>query len=237
MTSHKLQPTIEDFNELASFCEARAHLTVHSDIQVSCIDRLKEFACRLGDEKTQAVDEGDEDVANAVLALECMVDALVGELAMLIQLKNGDPGEAWMCLIDAQEAAKTAIQVHEAGEHMETYAQKLHLLERLLFPPQVFTSLGLVAKRSLCSLCHSDYNQCEHVAGKVYWGRRCVRIISESEIREVSFVTDPADKRCRVTTFSIDGVETDMMTLVPLNGEQLADTEALSGKAVIATAR
>ena len=93
------------------------------------------------------------------------------------------------------------------------YASRLEPLEGLLFPPQIFMSAGVVIKSSKCSICDALYEDCEHFKGKVYMGRFCARMITDvAEIKEVSVVEDPADKRARVLVIGDGTTERDYMT-------------------------
>src|SRR5215216_1029710 len=78
---------------------------------------------------------------------------------------------------------------------------------------QMFMSAGVVIKSSKCSICDALYEDCEHIKGKVYMGRFCGRMITDvAEIKEVSVVEDPADKRARVLVIGDGTTERDYMT-------------------------
>jgi len=47
--------------------------------------------------------------------------------------------------------------------------------------------------------------KCDHIVGKAYMGKMCVRIIEEvKELKEVSLVMEPANKRARVIRITDD---------------------------------
>jgi len=94
----------------------------------------------------------------------------------------------------------------------EAYANKLHLIEKLIFPPQVFFSPGFVAEESKCSICGKNYEECEHVVGRAYMGRMCCRIITKGCIREISIVSSPGNKRARAIRFTNGDITRDYMT-------------------------
>jgi hypothetical protein len=54
---------------------------------------------------------------------------------MLLLLKADKPDEAWRELINAQHAITDAVRAHKAFVHLEPTAQRLHLMEKVLFPP------------------------------------------------------------------------------------------------------
>jgi hypothetical protein len=116
--------------------------------------------------------------------------------------------------IEAQSNARTALQAHHIAKdlNLEKYTEKLYLLEKLLFPPQMFLSLGLIIKESKCSICGKEYGECKHIVGKAYMGQMCNRIITKSEVKEVSVVEEPANKHARILTVTDNGVTRDLMT-------------------------
>jgi hypothetical protein len=165
----------------------------------------------------------NEESANELLAFELMLTAQAQELEMWIALKEVRPADAWEHLVNAQDAASNAIRAHKIAEFLETYGQKLDLIERILFPPQVFFSIGGVVRESTCSICNSPYGECDHIKGRPYGGEMCSRIISMAEVREVSIVEDPANKRCRVMEIADNGIRRDYMTWLPI--EKSGDEE------------
>jgi hypothetical protein len=141
---------------------------------------------------------------------------------MWIALKNDDFNKAWDYLIEAQSNARTALQAHHIATelNLEKYTEKLYLLEKLLFPPQMFLSQGLIIKESKCSICGKEYGECEHIIGKAYMGQMCNRIITKAELKEVSVVKEPANKHARVLTVTDNGVTRDFMTWKIINGQK-----------------
>jgi len=81
-----------------------------------------------------------------MLSLENLIEAMINELKMWIALKEDNPNEAWDFLINAQSAVRTAIRTHSIAIDLnaEEYMNRLHLLEKLLFPPQIFSSPSII---------------------------------------------------------------------------------------------
>lgn len=169
--------------------------------------------------KREMVKANDEDSANALLSFESMITALTSELKMWVALKEDDPRSAWDFLIDAQSAAQTAMQAHSVANHLVSSFQRLNQLEKLLFPPQVFFSPGMIIKHCECSICGSEYGECNHVVGRAYMGEMCVRIIKDVELEEISMVEEPANKRARILTISDGGVKRDFLTWKAVSSE------------------
>jgi hypothetical protein len=203
---------IEDVEKYALLCRGA---TRHKE----AIPRLKAMHDDASALKTVIVADKAEEEANELLAYEYMLKALASEMAMYLALKADDAGKAWNLLVDAQMAAKHAVQSHKAAAHLDReYIPRLYLLERLLFPRQVFFSVGMVVHESQCSICDAVYGDCNHIKGEPYMGRLCARIIKRAEHREVSIVTEPANKRCRVVSFTDDdGTAIDPLSLLPAN--------------------
>ncbi len=148
-----------------------------------------------------------------LLACEEAVRAMRSELLMWIALKDDNPNAAWDYLVEAEMAARTVVQVHVVMDGMEEYISRLHSLEQLLFPRALFFSIGGVVEASECSICGAEYGSCNHLAGEAYMGKVCARVITKLQaVRELSVVTEPANKRCRIYSFSEGGVTRDVMS-------------------------
>lgn len=200
-------------------CERFAFLCRSSKLQQEAASRLREFMVEVRELKVLAIAESNEDLSNELLGYECALNALAHELEMYISIKSDNPGEAWSHLINAQMATKHAVQSHQSAAHLEeVYAHRLHALEHLLFPKQMFASAGFIAEEDECSICGQVYGDCNHVKGRPYMGELCSRIIKRSKLLEVSLVTDPANKHCRVQSFTDD----DGTTRCPLSLEEIA---------------
>jgi hypothetical protein len=59
-------------------------------------------------------------------------------------------------------------------------------------------SVGGIVSESTCSICGSDYSECNHISGLEYDGEMCVNTIKKSRLSEVSLVRDPVNKGCLI---------------------------------------
>jgi hypothetical protein len=137
-------------------------------------------------------------------------------------------------LIDAQIETTHSIRAHSAFSDLENHSKRLQAIEKVVFPPQVFLSAGLIVSKSMCSICKSDYEDCSHLVGMPYLGEFCFRVLTDVVANHVSFVEDPANKRCRVTHFSAEGGRRNRMTwrVEAIKGQEpLADEQ----KSLLAT--
>lgn len=207
----RLQVAIRDSARFIFAARAR-------EFQAEAIDRLEALRIEASSLKAAMVESQNEDGANNLFCAEKLSQALALELRMWLDFKDDDPNGAWVALVGAQSAAHTAIQAHDMAAEfdMEGYHRRLELLEHLLFPPQLFFSAGVIIKRSTCSICGSEYGECDHLQGKVYMGQMCARYIEECKLPEVSIVPEPANKLCRAMSLSDGDIMRDQMTWRPI---------------------
>lgn len=206
---------IEEFEHLIEDSAKFLFITRGKEFQQEAVEKLSALKQKISLFKEKAVEKEDEDSANLALGLELFISAFISELEMWMELKEDDPNKAWDYLADAQLFARDAAQAHRiVQERAERYANRLYLLEKLLFPPQIFLSPGIVHKREECSICGKEYGECEHIKGKAYMGKICYVIIREIQtFSEVSIVKEPANKRARVYQLTDeDGITRDLMT-------------------------
>jgi hypothetical protein len=134
---------------------------------------------------------------------------------MWLLLKAGDPDEAWHKLIDAQMELADAARAHPGFPHAVEIAENMLAIEKLVFPPQKFTSWGIVFHSRQCSICDGEYGEgdCNHLVGKPYMGEIChTRVLEFERADHLAFVTHPADKHSRVVGFSVPGGRKNRMT-------------------------
>ena len=214
----------EKMNEALTRNQRLCFMTRAMELQEQACDELRSLLEEASSVKAKAVEAKDENAANAVLAYENVIGALIAELQMWISLKQDAPFPAWNYLIDSQMAALHAVRAHPVAEHMAKYLERLEAIESLLFPPQVFMSAGLTFGDAECSICGNRYGECDHIKSRAYMGQFCQRILKDITFTEISMVDDPVDKRCIVTSYSADGkTMIDRMTLRPIASETNAD--------------
>ena len=203
--SSELNAAIQDAEGLLS-------ITRCSTLQKEAIGSLSTLKERINEMKTAAISEEREEVANILLGYECRVEALIHELRMWILLKEGDPDEAWNELVAAQNASVCATRTHSGFAPVIQHYRRLEVVEKVVFPPQIFVSAGMLIHREQCSICEAPYEDCEHFAGMPYMGEFCHRIVDKASIDHVSIVEHPADKRCRFTDINVKGAKRNRMT-------------------------
>lgn len=205
-------PFVKEFNQTVEGVENFLVMTRASDLQRTAIDAIRAAAENVKDEKASAISKGDEDYANLLLGCQCVATALESEIKMWLLLKQDKPDDAWNELVNAQMASTDAMRAHIGFSHLTQHAQRLEAIERLIFPPQVFISSGMIVGFQECSICGGDYDECNHLVGKPYMGEFCHIVARDVSLDHVAIVKDPADKRCRVERFSVEGGYRNKMT-------------------------
>jgi len=92
------------------------------------------------------------------------------------------------------------------------------MIEKIIFPPQIFVSAGMIVENQKCSICHKEYSDadCDHIKGKIYMGKICKFIIEKATLEHIAMVTNPAYKTCRVIQSGYGENYCNIMTLKPL---------------------
>ncbi len=210
--SDVLHPLIDEFEKIATEAQTLSFLPRDTTLQAAATEHIDQFLQLLGETKGLAVSEGNEEAANTILSMELALDTVRHQLQMWVALKRDAPESAWDHLVDAQQSCDAAISVRRQLPSkpqvtgLENLSGVLNLIEQVVFPPQVFCSFGATVHSRTCSICGREYDDCGHIRGRAYMGKLCYTILRELDVREVSIVPHPANKRARVTHFS-DGTK------------------------------
>jgi hypothetical protein len=204
----------EEVLRLIEQCARVGYCSIGKEVQQEVRSSAKALGARLSALKHIAIERVDESSANQLLALVFSVRALHGELTVWIALKDDRAEFAWARLVEAQGLVQAAMR---ADGHLEPVLsgllRKLHTLEKLLFPPQIFFSIGAIIESIRCSICDEEYGTCRHLAGMPYMGKMCCEVLNEfRELKETSIVDSPEDKCCRAVNRQEGGEKIDMLT-------------------------
>jgi hypothetical protein len=203
---------IEAANVLFKECSIYISLARDSELQKEVIQKIEAFSLYNATMKAAAVEAGNEDFANVCLGIESVSTALRSEILMWVLLKQDKPDAAWDELVTAQIATADAIRAHGGFHQLEDAVERLDTLEEVVFPPQVYLSMGTTVGRKICSICGDDYFKCEHISGRPYWGEFCRTVLRNVVPDHVAIVKEPANKRCRVLYFDDEGGQRNRMT-------------------------
>jgi hypothetical protein len=206
---------VAEYDSVANDAQTLTFLARASELQREAIQRIDQFLPKLVERKRAAVQACDEAAANNILWMELALTGVRSELSMWLQLKNEEPEQAWDELIGAQSRIEAAScvrrQLGQDATRFDNLLNKLVVVERALFPPQMFNSVGGTGQRE-CAICGSDYAECGHIVGRAYMGEMCHTVLRNLQVQEVSIVDNPANKRCRITHFSDNGGMRNRMT-------------------------
>ena len=205
---------IEKFNEAVTHFSHFCFCTIDSGLQKEASAQIYDFLQQLAEDKAAAVATGDERWANFLLGCECRLKGMRAEILMWVLLKEEKPDEAWRLLVDAQGFTSDAMKSDD-GFQLQPFIDHLAKIERVVFPPQAFMSAGMVCDHEECSICHGDYENCDHIKGRPYMGEFCTVELFGCEPDHVALVDEPASKHCRVHTVSTpEGRRSKMTRLV-----------------------
>lgn len=206
MTPHDVQAVKADYDRLTAQFEPLLFLARSGRLQAEAVVALRSLVDRIDLSRIHAIRTCDEPIANAMFALKSLAQAMSAELDVYLLLKRDQPEKAWNRLIDAQEAIGLAMRAEPRLGRKAGNLVRLRELEAALFPPQTFTSAGLIARGLSCTICRGDYEACTHVAGRVYMGRLCSAAPVDVVADHLAVVADPVDRRCRFTSRGVPGV-------------------------------
>jgi hypothetical protein len=212
MNKQQQDEHIHAANALVEECSIYISPARDSELQKEVIQKIEGFARQNATMKAAAVEAGSEDFANICLGIEYVSTALRAEILMWVLIKQDKPDAAWGELVTAQIAVANAIRAHEGFRQLEDAVERLDALEKVVFPPQVYLSMGTTVGRKVCSICGDDYFKCDHISGRPYWGELCGTILEDLIPDHVAIVQEPANKRCRVVYFDDGGGRRNRMT-------------------------
>lgn len=139
--------------------------------------------------------------ANRILSIEEAAKSWTRSLQMWSDLRTEDWDSAWDNMVYAQRRAQRSVRADSLGEklHMDQFYKRLNLVEELLFPDQLFSSVGMQVGTGVCTLCEREYSECDHIKGLAYNGDFCtVRMEDAGKLDHVALVDDPDDKMLRI---------------------------------------
>ncbi len=172
------------------------YITRDIDILNKQVDEIKIMITAIDKIRKEYIQKKDEINANLWLSFLFITESLQDTISMFILLKNNEPNNAWVRLINAQDCAHASIIATLFDKELQHNHYKYFRDLEFLFPPQSFSSSGMIIKSSSCSICKKPMLDCDHIRGECYMGEMCSEIIDDFSIREISVVTSPLDRRC-----------------------------------------
>ncbi len=119
-------------------------------------------------------------------------------LSIFRLLKSDYYYKAW-CLLERVDIDLNSLAKHyQLDDDFKLIFIEKHIpLYQSLFPYRLFISPAWLYKEVTCSICGktiSIRNGCGHKIGEIYDGKECCRIITKSELLDLSLVENPAQK-------------------------------------------
>lgn len=203
------------FEEFNSFADSAQNIAIFSrdiDLQKEKIIDIRKFVERI--DELMEVSSLAESELNILLFLKFTIEAVQFELQMITCLKENKMDAAWSTLIQAQNYISIAASNHPLDSNqLNGYIQQLDSYEKILFPKMMYASVGGIIKKTKCSICEQEYQDCDHMKGKFYTGKLCVQEIHEIELEEISLVDNPASKMNRQLETEYNGKKVNYLTL------------------------
>ncbi|EMS84716.1 hypothetical protein [Leptospira noguchii] len=180
--------------------ESRKYLPFSRDIefQKESLKKLREQISWIKSAKAIYAGALDETNANNYLYLQSCAYALISMLEVVIFTKEKSYHSAWDSIINAEEYIALGLRVAPEPEFLEELSRHRQMMEKVFLPDIPFyNSMGAYMKGGKCSICRSNYGNCEHIDGLIYYGSMCKIIdITDLKINHSAIVTNPRDRRC-----------------------------------------
>jgi hypothetical protein len=202
----------EEFNIVADNAQFIAIFTRDKELQKKEVELIDFYVNKLDN---LLIKNGlTEDELNLISFLKYSINSVKLEIQMILFLKENKIDLAWTALIQAQSLVSIAMSNHPFNsKQLINYTNKLIGYEKLLFPKIMFASVGGIIRETKCSICELEYEECDHMKGKFYSGKLCVREIIKMDLEEVSMVENPASKMNRQLKVMYEGKNVDIFTL------------------------
>ncbi|MEK0337744.1 MAG: hypothetical protein QQN55_08415 [Nitrosopumilus sp.] len=215
MKTISIKDIIIKYNEYLDEALKYNYLVRDIDQQKEQIKKLTLFVQEIKYYKSQAIHNENKPYANTFFHFQCVLNSLISILNMWVELKNNKNKEAWNKLIDAQEYLSVAMRIECEQFGLKELLNVYEKIESVLFPGwNLYNSSAFIEKGGKCSICISEYAECDHLEGLVYMGRLC-RIVERKPVvlDHTAMVEHPRDKRCIIEWISTDdGRKRDYMT-------------------------
>ncbi|MEQ8485881.1 MAG: hypothetical protein RIB46_16095 [Pseudomonadales bacterium] len=163
-------------------------------------DNVTEMLDALNKKRQQAVDQGDEALAN-----DCWREIEALELNLLFveafhKLGEHQYREAWHDL-ERCEIKCESLKRNTSDQYFERsrarFIQQMVTRWQSLYPYCIFVSPAMTVGYYECSICGHKIrprSRCTHQKGRVYLGELCVHVARDVQLGEISLVTNPVQK-------------------------------------------
>ena len=166
-------------------------------------------------EKKKAVEMKDLETAEKYCCLEMVLKVQDDYISAFNSIKNNEFYEGW-CLLERVEISCESLFMNMRRNDLERY--KLDFIDKQtekfqsVFPYEWFISPEIVIGKKKCNICNREIsfrNDCGHIAGKIYNGELCYRIVEDIKSFGIALVKNPAQKYSVLFTNNESGEKTD----------------------------
>jgi hypothetical protein len=165
--------------------------------------------------KKKFVKNNDESNANFMWCLGGVAHVFSEYFGAFRMIKSGKFYDGW-CRLELAEISLIGIRKHLdpilfKKFKLDDVSEKI-LHWQSLFPYKMFYSPEFVAKEKKCSICGSTMDirqRCKHIAGELYDGEECHRVLTKVEFVGLSLVENPVQKYSVAFTSGVDGEKID----------------------------
>ena len=115
--------------------------------------------------------------------------------------------DAWSNLCDAQDRL-SYVSTFTNLTKLAWLIDRLNAMDAefmRVLGPGMYMSPEILVKKELCSVCQQDIKGCDHIPGHLYAGVRCLGIVQDSDLKSISMVMNPRDRRCRIWPWRYKG--------------------------------
>lgn len=188
---------LREVDDLLKDCLRLNYLSVGIELQEEAIDKLESMYEKVNERRKDCIKARSEAEANLAWIACCYLEGMKHFMRLWVHCKRDQMESAWDALVSAQERFETGLRLRFNDGFFELN-RHLYALERLLFPSCVYVSSSFLIENFECSICGTEYGECDHVAMNLYMGEMCVKVVQNlCGMDHIAIVSDPEDKRLR----------------------------------------
>lgn len=160
---------------------------------------LEEFDKYLQSIKEEYVKESNQEQAKSLWIYQTIIKIHKLYINAFNLLKDRSYYQGW-CQLERVEITIGGLKRHLSYDKKQYYLWHIEKSVKnlqVIFPYKLFLSAEILKKKKKCSVCDKEIsirNSCGHIAGEIYNGEMCHRIVTKVDILGVSFVENPGNK-------------------------------------------
>jgi len=163
-------------------------------------EALKEMKAKIGAAKDRC-DQDSEQVLNELYIINQLTAMLTAYTQAWSKILRREFSSSWNSLQGSINLLRQIKKLSDCSNNLTNYFEDQLLALEMLYPYNVFFSIGAITDWFKCSICGNDIDsfECPHMAGELYQGKMAYAIVQKfTEVNHVAMVKHPEDKRCVV---------------------------------------